>query len=102
MHRNLPAWQKNTLRVLAFAGLAALVWSMAQQSASAQQGVQGHAEVESDFWADVFRSIFTFNTKMLMDTLGRPEYMIPAFIILNVIIFTETGLLIGFFLPGDS
>ncbi len=27
---------------------------------------------------------------------------IPAFIVLNVIVFTETGLLIGFFLPGDS
>jgi membrane-associated protein len=37
-----------------------------------------------------------------MVTLGKPQYSIPAFIALNVIVFVETGLLIGFFLPGDS
>lgn len=43
-----------------------------------------------------------FNSRELLDTLGRPEFTVAAFIVLNLVIFTETGLLIGFFLPGDS
>ena len=38
----------------------------------------------------------------LLRTLGQKEFAVSAFIVLNVIVFTETGLLIGFFLPGDS
>src|SRR4029077_15562398 len=30
------------------------------------------------------------------------EFAVAAFIVLNIIVFVETGLLIGFFLPGDS
>ncbi|MSQ94148.1 MAG: DedA family protein [Gemmataceae bacterium] len=37
-----------------------------------------------------------------MEILSKPEYAVAAFIALNVIVFVETGLLIGFFLPGDS
>ncbi len=37
-----------------------------------------------------------------MATLAKPEMTVAAFIALNLIVFTETGLLIGFFLPGDS
>jgi membrane-associated protein len=43
-----------------------------------------------------------FNSKGLMETLGQPEYALAAFLVLNLIVFTETGLLIGFCLPGDS
>jgi membrane-associated protein len=43
-----------------------------------------------------------FNTRALMHILGRPEYAVAAFVCLNVIVFTETGLLVGFCLPGDS
>ncbi|MBM4071782.1 MAG: DedA family protein [Planctomycetes bacterium] len=43
-----------------------------------------------------------FNMRELMKVLGRPEYTIAAFLVLNLIVFVETGLLIGFFLPGDS
>jgi membrane-associated protein len=43
-----------------------------------------------------------FNSEALMATLAQPEITVAAFIALNVIVFTETGLLIGFFLPGDS
>lgn len=43
-----------------------------------------------------------FNSRELLETLGRPEFTVAAFIVLNLIVFTETGLLIGFFLPGDS
>ncbi|MCE9530120.1 MAG: VTT domain-containing protein [Planctomycetes bacterium] len=49
---------------------------------------------------DVFLNLF--NSQALMATLGKPEIMLAAFVALNIIIFTETGLLIGFFLPGDS
>jgi membrane-associated protein len=49
---------------------------------------------------EVFLNLF--NSKALMDVLARPEMTIAAFVALNLIVFTETGLLIGFFLPGDS
>jgi membrane-associated protein len=34
--------------------------------------------------------------------LSDPRVTVAAFIVLNLIVFTETGLLVGFFLPGDS
>lgn len=34
--------------------------------------------------------------------LGDPAMVVAAFVVLNLIVFTETGLLFGFFLPGDS
>jgi membrane-associated protein len=34
--------------------------------------------------------------------LSSPGVTLAAFIVLNLIVFTETGLLVGFFLPGDS
>lgn len=51
---------------------------------------------------DIFLAIIKFDNNLLMTTLGKPEIMLAAFIALNIIVFTETGLLIGFFLPGDS
>lgn len=104
MQNKFPAGHKLTLRILAFGCLAALVWAVWHETALAQ-GVVGAAEVENgdeSFLAMVLRNIFLFDTKGLMHTLSKPHYSIPAFIVLNVIIFTETGLLIGFFLPGDS
>ena len=52
------------------------------------------------FVGEVFSNLF--NSHELMDTLGKPEYAVASFVILNLIVFTETGLLVGFFLPGDS
>lgn len=49
---------------------------------------------------DVFANLF--NSPELMKVLARPEMMVAAFVALNLIVFTETGLLVGFFLPGDS
>jgi membrane-associated protein len=51
------------------------------------------------FWA-VLKNLF--NSRELMRVLAQPEYEVAAFIALNLIVFTETGLLLGFFLPGDS
>lgn len=36
------------------------------------------------------------------EALSAPGVVVAAFIVLNLIVFTETGLLFGFFLPGDS
>jgi membrane-associated protein len=57
----------------------------------------------SDLWQQM-QVIFMhlFNSRELLETLGRPEFTLAAFIVLNLVVFTETGLLIGFFLPGDS
>lgn len=38
----------------------------------------------------------------VMRVLEQPEIMTAAIIAITLVIFTETGLLIGFFLPGDS
>jgi membrane-associated protein len=43
-----------------------------------------------------------FNSRALLSILEKPEFTLTAFVALNVIVFVETGLLIGFFLPGDS
>ncbi len=53
-----------------------------------------------DFILEVFSNLF--QSQALMETLGKPQYAIAAFVALNVIVFVETGLLVGFFLPGDS
>jgi membrane-associated protein len=47
-------------------------------------------------------ALVLFNTQALMETLSRPDFLVATFVMLNLIIFTETGLLVGFFLPGDS
>src|SRR5262249_52159624 len=57
------------------------------------------AEEDGFFWA-VLKNLF--NSRELMRILGKPEYTLLAFVALNLIVFTETGLLLGFFLPGDS
>jgi membrane-associated protein len=36
------------------------------------------------------------------EALGNRAMVVAAFVVLNLIVFTETGLLFGFFLPGDS
>lgn len=43
-----------------------------------------------------------FNSKALLEILRRPELMVAGFLVLNLVVFTETGLLVGFCLPGDS
>jgi membrane-associated protein len=43
-----------------------------------------------------------FDSKALIETLQQPGIFWAALVALNLIVFTETGLLVGFFLPGDS
>lgn len=42
------------------------------------------------------------NPEAWKTALSDPSVTVAAFIVLNLIVFTETGLLVGFFLPGDS
>jgi len=49
---------------------------------------------------DVFVNLF--DTPELMRVLANPEITTAAFVALALVVFTETGLLVGFFLPGDS
>jgi len=42
------------------------------------------------------------NPEAWKNALSNTEAILASFIVLNLIVFTETGLLFGFFLPGDS
>ena len=105
MLKNLPVWQKNLVRLLAWTGAIAVVWAIWHDLAFAQ-GQIGAVEIDdggdAGFVKNVIQSILAFDTQRLMRLLAQPQYAIPAFIVLNVIVFVETGLFIGFFLPGDS
>jgi membrane-associated protein len=59
-------------------------------------------QADKPFFIALWNNLITFDSRGLMHTLGRPQFVVAAFIALNLIVFTETGLLIGFFLPGDS
>lgn len=62
--------------------------------------IQEEPQEDAGFFMEVFRNLF--NSEGLLRTLSKPQYALAAFIILNLIVFTETGLLVGFCLPGDS
>ncbi len=51
---------------------------------------------------NVFGRIFHWDMPGLMEVLSQREITTAAFIALAIIVFTETGLLVGFLLPGDS
>jgi membrane-associated protein len=68
-------------------------------SSGEPQAAAGQQERPGFFW-QVLSNLF--NSRALMATLSQPEYTVAAFVALNVIVFVETGLLVGFFLPGDS
>jgi membrane-associated protein len=51
---------------------------------------------------DVFDRILHWDMPGLMAVLQQDEITTAAFIALALIVFTETGLLVGFLLPGDS
>lgn len=62
-----------------------------------------------DFFNQIGHLIVTFadprnlkHPERYIDALKQPGVMWAAFVAVNTIIFTETGLLIGFLLPGDS
>jgi membrane-associated protein len=98
-------WQRLTIYGLLF-WLALAVAAPLQQArageptmSSAKPPAAAAADEDGFFWA-VLKNLF--NSRELMRILGKPEYTLLAFVALNLIVFTETGLLLGFFLPGDS
>jgi membrane-associated protein len=68
----------------------------------AQASGTGDIPDERGFWEALFQVIITFDSNGLFQLLRRPDFAIPAIIAVNLIVFVETGLLVGFFLPGDS
>lgn len=62
-----------------------------------------------EFFQQIWQLIVTFadprnlsHPEKYIDALKQPGVMWSAIVAVNIIIFTETGLLIGFLLPGDS
>src|SRR5687767_8110872 len=106
-------WKQISLFTLVLWLLAAGMASLGAQEQpprpKALDGAIQHPVIEAvpptdtSFWAFT-RELFSnlFNSRRLMETLGKPEFAIAAFVAMNIIVFVETGLLIGFFLPGDS
>jgi membrane-associated protein len=68
-----------------------------------QKATIGAAE-EPNWLLEVAQSLIPGSGRghKLLEVLGRRDVILYAFLVLNLIVFTETGLLIGFFLPGDS
>jgi membrane-associated protein len=62
------------------------------------------AAIDDDGLLGYFQRILSnlFNSGELVRILGDKRFEAAAIVALNLIIFTETGLLVGFFLPGDS
>jgi membrane-associated protein len=94
--RGTRIWAAHGLLAL-FVGLvtAGLVYAAAEPNAAPMPDGD-----QPNFWIQLFQNLF--NSRELMKVLGQPEYTLAAFIALNLIVFVETGLLVGFFLPGDS
>jgi membrane-associated protein len=97
-------WTKMAVRI---AVAALLFWAMAgvlgpalAQEATPVPEPETATTAPSSFFWQVLTNLF--NSRALMVTLGQPEYAAAAFLVLNLIVFVETGLLVGFFLPGDS
>lgn len=62
-----------------------------------------------DFFSQIWSLVVTFadprnlkHPEVYIEALKQPGVMWAAFVAVNLIVFTETGLLIGFLLPGDS
>jgi len=68
----------------------------ADTNTAGNEGEQGFFS----FFVQIFQNLF--NSHELMKILQKPEFTILSFVALNLIVFVETGLLVGFFLPGDS
>lgn len=94
-----PTQRKMWARLLAWSLLILVLLTGAARADT--EGTILAEEVEKpSFFMQIVKNLF--NSRGLLETLSQPEFTIAAFIALNLIVFVETGLLIGFFLPGDS
>jgi membrane-associated protein len=97
----VPTGQTTQTRWACLSSYGLIGWlALAVLLTTAQPALAADASDKPSFVIQVVQNLF--NSRGLMETLGQPEYAIAAFIVLTVIVFTETGLLIGFCLPGDS
>jgi membrane-associated protein len=85
---------------LALAAAAPLEQAFASPPTASSAAAVGSAVEEDGFIWAILKNLFS--SRELMKVLGKPQYTLAAFIALNLIVFTETGLLVGFLLPGDS
>jgi membrane-associated protein len=80
--------------------LVVVSWAVLANVVSAQESSASGSE--RGFWTQLVEILLTFDSRGMLNLLSRPEFEVAAFLALNLIVFVETGLLIGFFLPGDS
>src|SRR5262249_44144304 len=100
VERRVPSWTRIFAWTLAIWVMLACLAS-APVARAAEDGAHAAAvDEEPNFFVQVLSNLF--NSRELMRILGQPKSPILAFVALNLIVFVETGLLIGFFLPGDS
>ena len=97
--------QKKAAAILAWALLVWIGLAVTASCAAAQVSAPGPVAIdpsadEPGIIVQILRNLF--NSRALLAILEKPELALTAFVALNVIVFVETGLLIGFFLPGDS
>ncbi|HWY88587.1 MAG TPA: VTT domain-containing protein [Gemmataceae bacterium] len=105
MERGSGQRHKNAVRALTWALLAWIGLAITASCVAAQAPGAGTAAVDpppndAGFVMQILSNLF--NSRALLTILEKPEFALTAFVALNVIVFVETGLLIGFFLPGDS
>ncbi len=103
MHQPRTSWKKLAVRLCAAALLLWAIVGLGLAPAFAQESppaVEPADAADTGFWLGLLQNLF--NSHELMRILGRPEYTAAAFLALNLIVFVETGLLVGFCLPGDS
>src|SRR6476646_7563368 len=89
-----------TLRFTRLLAMVSVVFLIAVPIAMAQELTP--LDEGEGFWTALIRVLLSFNSSELLKLLGKPQFAALAFIAINLIVFVETGLLLGFFLPGDS
>src|SRR5438552_289827 len=102
-----PPADRTRARMLVYPLLLLILWQTFAAPARAggpepqtAPAVSAAPEESSNFLWDVMRNLF--NSRELLRILGRPQFAVAAFVAINAIVFVETGLLVGFCLPGDS
>src|SRR5205823_4090413 len=90
--------QKKMARVLAWAILVWMILAGSATNALAEAPLNVPAADEPGLIVQIVSNLF--NSRALLAILSKPEFTLAAFVVLNVIVFVETG--IFFFLPGDS
>lgn len=81
--------------------LALVTWCTFSPEVWAESQTVAESPLQQEsFFVQVARNLF--NSRGLLEILKQPQFTVAAFLVLNAIIFVETGLFFGFFLPGDS